>query len=484
MRIVRWALLAAVFVVAACSDQSPTPVTPDIQSRERIAPLLSPSGASLIPDRYIVVLNPSATQSATTAASIVPSGQGTVLDTYEDALKGFTADLTPTGLAAVRASSEVSFVEADQQVSINITQTGATWGLDRIDQTSLPLSTTYTYNGNGSGVNAYIIDTGIRLTHTQYAGRAFSGYTAINDGQGTNDCNGHGTHVAGTVGGTTYGVAKGVKLYAVRVLDCAGSGTTSGVIAGINWVAGNKIKPAVANMSLGGGYSASLNTAVSNAVNAGITFVVAAGNSNANACNYSPSSTPSAITVGSSVSNDSRSSFSNLGTCLDIFAPGSSITSSVSTSDVATAVYSGTSMASPHVAGAAALYLQVNPTATPAQVTTALTSNSTLNKITNAGTGSVNRLLNISFIGGVQQPAAPVALFTYTCDVQRRCVFDASTSTGTALKYAWRNTHDRPASGVTAVYWWDRPGIAKTITLTVTDNIGRTSTIAKTITIN
>ena len=242
----------------------------------------------------------------------------------------------------------------------------ATWGLDRIDQRSLPLNNTYTYNATGAGVKAYIIDTGIRTTHTQFGGRAIDGFDAIDSALPAADCNGHGTHVAGTVGGTTYGVAKGVTLVAVRVLDCNGSGSTSGVIAGINWVTGNHAAgaPAVANMSLGGGASSALDKAVRNSIADGVTYALAAGNDNTNACNQSPARTAEALTVGSTTSSDARSSFSNFGTCVDLFAPGSSITSAWNTNDTATNTISGTSMATPHVAGAAALYLQGTPART------------------------------------------------------------------------------------------------------------------------
>jgi subtilisin family serine protease len=277
------------------------------------------------------------------------------------------------------------------------TQNNATWGLDRIDQRNLPLSGTYTYDVSGSGVRAYIIDTGIHYSHNEFGGRASFGYDALG-GDGS-DCNGHGTHVAGTVGGTVYGVAKNVALYAVRVLNCSGSGTTSGVIAGVDWVRNNAIKPAVANMSLGGGASTSLDNAVSNAIASGVTFAVAAGNSSANACNYSPARVASALTVGSTTSSDSRSSFSNFGSCLDLFAPGSSITSAWRTSNTATNTISGTSMASPHVAGVAALYLSIsgNSGASPSTVASAIINNATTGVVGNAGSGSPNRLLHSRF---------------------------------------------------------------------------------------
>jgi subtilisin family serine protease len=314
---------------------------------------------------------------------------------YNRAIKGFSVRWDEQQALRLAEDPRVAFVEEDGVVSLDAVQTGATWGLDRIDQRDLPLDGNYTFNATGAGVKAYIIDTGIRATHTQIAGRVISGFTAINDGLGTNDGNGHGTHVSGTVGGSTYGVAKNVTLVAVRVLDSSGSGTNSGVIAGIDFVASDHQagQPAVANMSLGGGASSAVDTAVTNAVNDGVTFAVAAGNENQNACNVSPARAASAITVGSTTMSDARSSFSNFGTCVDIFAPGSSITSSWNTSDTATNTISGTSMATPHVTGVAALFLETNPTASPATVTAAIVNSSTPNKVSNAGTGSPNRLL-------------------------------------------------------------------------------------------
>lgn len=326
--------------------------------------------------------------------------------TYERALKGFSVRMPEQQAARLANDPSVDFVEEDSVVSLGATQSGATWGLDRIDQRDLPLNSTYVFNATGSGVRAYIVDTGIRATHVDFGGRVVSGFTAINDGLGTNDGNGHGTHVAGTVGGSTWGVAKNVTLVAVRVLDANGSGTNSGVIAGVDFVTSDHQagQPAVANMSLGGGASSALDTAVANAVTDGVTFAVAAGNENQDACNVSPARTASAITVGSTTTTDARSSFSNFGTCVDIFAPGSSITSAWRTSDTATNTISGTSMATPHVTGVAALFLETNPTASPATVTAALVNNATLNHVTGAGTGSPNRLLFSLLTGGSPTP--------------------------------------------------------------------------------
>jgi aqualysin 1 len=276
---------------------------------------------------------------------------------------------------------------------IATTQTNATWGLDRIDHVSRPLNGTYVYTSTGSGVNVYIIDTGIRTTHSQFAGRASVAIDTVNDGRNGLDCHGHGTHVSGTVGGSTYGVAKAVRLFSVRVLDCSGSGTTSGVIAGVDWVTAHHVSPAVANMSLGGGASTALDSAVRNSIASGVTYAIAAGNANVNVASSSPARVSQAITVGSSTSNDARSSFSNYGSIVDIFAPGSSITSAWLTSDTATNTLSGTSMATPHVAGVAARYLQYNRTASPATVRNAIVNAASLNRLSGVPRGTTNRLL-------------------------------------------------------------------------------------------
>lgn len=372
---------------------------------------------------------------ATVAQAMARQHGARVRQHFNHALRGFVVQANGQALQRLLADDRVAYVEEDGIVSIDATQSNATWGIDRVDQRDLPLSGTYTYNTTASNVNAYIIDTGVLASHSEFGGRVQSGYTAISDGRGTSDCNGHGTHVAGTVAGATYGIAKGAKIYPVRVLGCNGSGSNSGVIAGMDWVAQNHVKPAVANMSLGGGASQATDDAVARMTNAGVVVVVAAGNDNSNACNYSPARAPSAITVGSTTNTDARSSFSNYGSCLDIFAPGSNITSAWYTSNTATNTISGTSMASPHVAGVAALYLAGNPGASVAQVTSAILDAATPNKVTSAGSGSPNRLLYSLFSGGgggdTIAPSTPSSLSASAVgSSQINLSWSASTDTG------------------------------------------------------
>jgi aqualysin 1 len=398
--------IGALALTAACSDGGQTPMA---SAGGRTAPLLSASQGRGIDGQYIVVLNDGANpRSVAAVAGVSPHF------VYTAALNGFSASLNQGQLNALQHNPAVAYIEQDQEVQATGTQTGATWGLDRIDQRDLPLNQTYNYTPTGAGVHAYIIDTGILLAHTQFTGRMGNGYDAVTSGGSANDCNGHGTHVAGTVGGTTYGVAKQVTLHPVRVLNCSGSGTNAGVIAGMDWVANNHVKPAVANMSLGGGASTATDDAVNRMHNAGVTVVVAAGNENQNACNVSPARAANAITVGSTTSTDARSSFSNYGSCVDVFAPGSSITSAWYTSTSATNTISGTSMASPHVAGVAALYLATNTSALPSAVVNAITTTATTGKVTSAGTGSPNRLLYSLLTGGGTTPPPGGGSFTYT----------------------------------------------------------------------
>ncbi len=391
-----------------------------------------PAGAkigSVIPNRYIVTV-----VASKQPAVFARSAGATPLAVFTHALNGFTADLTASQVAALAQDPSVTRIEPDRVVGIDATQNPATWGLDRIDQRNLPLNSTYTYTATGTGVKAYIIDTGILGTHNDFGGRVLSGYTAISDGNGTTDCNGHGTHVAGTVGGTTYGVAKGVSLVPVRVLSCAGSGSNTGVIAGVEWVTADHAAgtPAVANMSLGGSTSASLNAAVARSIADGITYTVAGGNSNTDACTSSPASEPTAITVGATASTDARASYSNFGTCLDIFAPGSGITSDWYTSTTATNTISGTSMAAPHVAGVAALLLSADATASPATIASRLLAAATPSVVTGTGAGSPNLLLASGTFtpGPVTAPSAPRNLVATIGNARITLTFDVPADTG------------------------------------------------------
>jgi subtilisin family serine protease len=340
---------------------------------------------------YIVTLKADAGDPDGVAARHAARGHARIRHVYRSALLGYSAEMSEMEAAALSDDPDVLSVEEDFEVTADAVESGAVWGIDRVDQRDLPLSGTYTYNFDGSGVHAYIIDTGIYAAHPDFGGRVGAGFTAINDGNGTNDCNGHGTHVSGTVGSHTYGIAKNVTLHPVRVLGCDGSGSGSGVIAGIDWVRQNAIHPAVANMSLGGGASQAEDDAVTNAVNSGVVFAVAAGNSNLDACTTSPARAPAALTVGASTSSDARASFSNWGTCVDLFAPGSGIISTSNTGG--TANFSGTSMASPHVTGVAALYAQQYPGNSAASIASMIVNAATTGHLSTIGTGSPNRLL-------------------------------------------------------------------------------------------
>jgi subtilisin family serine protease len=458
-------LALAALALAACSDV-PSPVAP------RPAPTESPTASrgAAIAGRYIVVFR-GGTNVDDESSRIAAALGGTVTHRYRAALRGMAIELPDAAAAALARVPSVALVEQDQEMTASTTQTNATWGLDRIDQRALPLSTSYTYDNSGSGVTAYIIDTGILFAHSEFGGRAVTGFDAVTAGGTAADCNGHGTHVAGTVGGATYGVAKSVNLVAVRVLGCGGSGSNAGVIAGIDWVTANHVSPAVANMSLGGGLSSALDQAVRNSIASGVTYGVAAGNGNflgiaQNACNSSPSDVLEAITVSATNNTDTKASWANYGTCVDIFGPGVDITSSWYTSPTATNTISGTSMATPHVVGAAALYLAANPGATPAQVASELTSNATLNVVKSGGSGSPNRLLYTGTSSGGGTPETPpVASFTYSCS-SRSCTFNASGTTN-ATSWSWNFGDGGTASGVTASHNF-APNRSYTVTLTAT----------------
>jgi len=381
----RTAALAAMLIVGAVACRDVTRPEQEV-SAGRSGP---------VPGEYIVVFRQTVTNPAALAAQLVQSHGGTLRFTYTSALKGFAATLPAAAAQALARNPLVAYVEADQTYRADVTQTmdanGDPWGLDRVDQQALPLSRTYTYTATGAGVHAYIIDTGIWTLHGDFGGRANNVYDAFGSAGTGEDCHGHGTHVAGTIGGTTYGLAKGASLHGVRVLSCAGLGLTSQIIAGIDWVRQNAIKPAVANMSLGGGLSTALNDATTNLWNSGVFVAVAAGNDNVDACTASPASATGAFTAASSTKTDAKSSFSNWGSCVEAYAPGSAIVSDFLAGT--TMSLSGTSMASPHAAGVAVLYKATFGDQPSATVSNWIVSNSSAGVITGNPSGTPNRLL-------------------------------------------------------------------------------------------
>ncbi|HYH82909.1 MAG TPA: S8 family peptidase [Longimicrobium sp.] len=460
--------------LAACSTDSAAPVSPEI-APEGARAASSQSGA--IQDQYIVVFKAGASPRA--AAAAVGAAPRHV---YHAALNGFAARLNAGQLNALRNNPQVDYISPDQVVSAAGTQPYPTWGLDRIDQRYRPLNYSYTYGRTGAGVNLYVLDTGIRYTHGEFGGRAVPGYD-VYGGNGS-DCNGHGTHVAGTAGGSTYGVAKAVNLISVRVLDCYGYGTTSGVIAGVDWVTANHVGPSVANMSLGSPANLALDNAVRNSLASGVTYVIAAGNNNANACNYSPARVTDALIVGNVNSTDTRNSTSNYGLCLDLFAPGTNITSAWYGSDTQTHTISGTSMAAPHVAGIAAMYLEWIPGSQPVDVQYAIDQNGTWDVVSNRGSNSPNRVVYSGFIPAPANPnpnpnPTPTApSVNVLCDSYGGyCEAYASGGSGGGYGFTWNNASEGYDSGG---YSYAYPECYTTnfvlVSVTVTDSNGGTAT--------
>jgi subtilisin family serine protease len=478
--------------VAACSD-TPTSTIPAVRIPQGAN--LSSSASVPIPGRYIVQFRNNTVTSLKNAMSVQQSYGGSVERVYTAAINGAVLQLSASAAATLRADPRVLSIEQDQTIAITTVQNNPpSWGLDRIDQHSLPLNNAFSYGNSGSGVTAYIIDTGINFSQADFNGRAVTGYDAITAGGTAVDCNGHGTHTAGTVGSTTYGVAKSVRLVAVRVMDCVGNGTTSSVIAGIDWVTQHATRPAVANMSLGGSYTAALNTAVENSIAAGVSYAISAGNSSADACNYSPASAPHAITVGATTIGDAFASFSNFGSCVKISAPGYNITSLWIGPSGTTNTISGTSMAAPHVAGVAALFLAANPNATPAQVLTGLTSNATQNVVTSLPASTPNLLLYEGFIGGTtatNQPptatlSAPAANGSYAQNSSVSFTGAGSDPEDGALSGAslvWTSSRDGQIGTGTSFTRNNLSVGTHTITLTAKDSKGAIGTTARTITI-
>ncbi len=388
---------------------------PPAQAAGPAGPIQYAGAPGAVADSYIVTLHADAAKAGSAEGRALAEAYGaTVERTYTKALNGYAVVASAAEARRFAADPAVASVVQNRVLSIEATQPNPpSWGLDRIDQAARPLDQSYTYDDTaGEGVTAYIIDTGVRISHTDFGGRASYGYDAVDNDNTAQDGHGHGTHVAGTVGGTAYGVAKKARIVGVRVLNNSGSGTTAQVVAGIDWVTSNAVKPAVANMSLGGTVDTAIDTAVRNSIASGVTYAVAAGNESTNASTRSPARVTEAITVGATTSTDARASYSNYGAVLDLFAPGSSITSAWGTGDSATNTISGTSMATPHVAGAAALHLADNPTAAPAAVQSALVAAATTGVVTGPGTGSPNRLLRVG--GGGTPP--PGSYFENTAD--------------------------------------------------------------------